>query len=342
MKFVKLILPLLFLNIVVFSQQKPQYTQYILNNYILNPALSGIENYTDVKISHRQQWVGLQDAPVTTYLTIQGPIGKQDYKTNATTLFQIPGENPRGKDYWQEYGASAPHHGIGLQIINDQTGAFNNFSAFATYAYHMAVSKKTNLSAGIGLGVSKLSLDPSKLNFGPIQPVDPAVYGNSNLGVAKMDVNAGLWLYSANYFVGVAGNQLIPHQLDYSGDLLTVTHGKLVPHIFATAGYRLLLSEDINFIPSVMVKSVGNIPIQMDINGKAQYRDLCWLGASYRSKYGFAAMAGVNILQTITLSYSYDYSTTIINTVSSGTHEIVLGFILGNKYNDDTCPKHVW
>ena len=35
------------LSFTAFSQAKPFYTQYILNNYILNPALSGIENYTD-------------------------------------------------------------------------------------------------------------------------------------------------------------------------------------------------------------------------------------------------------------------------------------------------------
>src|SRR5438477_12795171 len=60
-----------------FAQQRPHYTQYILNNYILNPAISGIENYTDVKISARDQWIGLNGAPRTAYLTIQGPIGKK-------------------------------------------------------------------------------------------------------------------------------------------------------------------------------------------------------------------------------------------------------------------------
>ena len=50
-------------GMALHAQQRPQYTQYILNNYILNPALSGIENYTDVKISGRDQWVGLGGAP---------------------------------------------------------------------------------------------------------------------------------------------------------------------------------------------------------------------------------------------------------------------------------------
>jgi hypothetical protein len=51
------------------AQQKPHYTQYVLNQYIINPAISGIENYTDVKISARDQWVGLAGAPKTSYLT---------------------------------------------------------------------------------------------------------------------------------------------------------------------------------------------------------------------------------------------------------------------------------
>src|SRR6185295_3501783 len=91
----------------VIAQQRPHYTQYILNNYILNPALSGIENYIDVKTSYRDQWVGLNGAPKTFYLTIHGPIGKKDYKTSSTS-YQIPGENPRGNSYWETYTASEP------------------------------------------------------------------------------------------------------------------------------------------------------------------------------------------------------------------------------------------
>ena len=64
-------------SVAAVAQQRPHYTQYILNNYILNPAISGIENYTDVKISARDQWIGLNGAPRTAYLTIQGPIGKK-------------------------------------------------------------------------------------------------------------------------------------------------------------------------------------------------------------------------------------------------------------------------
>ena len=67
------------LTVVANAQQRPYYTQYIMNNYIINPAVAGIENYWDVKASHRMQWVGVQDAPVTTYITMHGPLKKNDF-----------------------------------------------------------------------------------------------------------------------------------------------------------------------------------------------------------------------------------------------------------------------
>ena len=78
------VLLLLIVSRPVFAQQQPHYTQYVINNYILNPAVSGIENYTDVKIGHRHQWTGINDAPVTTYLTVHTPIGTQDDRITAT------------------------------------------------------------------------------------------------------------------------------------------------------------------------------------------------------------------------------------------------------------------
>src|SRR5205809_3706579 len=89
-------------NILV-AQQRPYYTQYILNNYIINPAIAGIENYWDVKVSHRHQWVGLDGAPVTTYFTIQGPLNRNDLGRSDPTSVHAEGENPRGKMFMEDY-----------------------------------------------------------------------------------------------------------------------------------------------------------------------------------------------------------------------------------------------
>lgn len=320
-----------------FGQQRPHYTQYILNNYVLNPALSGIENYTDVKISGRDQWVGLQGAPRTVYLTAHTPLGKKDYKASATS-YQVPGENPRGTSYWENYTASEAHHGVGLAVISDQTGAYTRFNADISYAYHLGLSPKTNLAAGFSAGIARVGRNGSKDFF--VDPNDPARGNAGEMYRIRPDLNVGLWLYSSDYFVGLSGQQIIPQKIAFVNDSLGF---KIIPHLFATAGYRMLVNEDVNATPSVMFKYVSGSPTnpQFDFNLKVQYQDLFWLGGSYRLQNGYAAMAGLNVGNTFNVGYAYDFTTTSLNTVSRGTHEIVIGFLIGNRYGD-TCPRNVW
>ncbi|MCW3086858.1 MAG: putative rane protein [Sediminibacterium sp.] len=325
---------------VVSAQQRPYYTQYIMNNYIINPAVAGIENYWDVKASHRVQWVGLQDAPVTTYLTIHGPLKKSDYDRESATSFHASGENPRGAAYWRDYVSAEPHHGVGFTILNDKTGPLNRFAAYGTYSYHLGISPKASLAAGISVGMTNMSLDASKLNFGNTT-VDPAVAGSGVINRLKPDISAGLWLYAKDYFIGLAAQQIIPQQIAFSDNSVYLTGGKLLPHLFLSAGYRMQLSDDISFLPSALVRYISPLPVGFDINGKFQYQDLLWAGASYRYKDGFAALVGINVNHNINIGYSYDIQTSNLNTVSRGTHEILIGFLLGNKFGD-WCPRNLW
>ena len=77
---------------------------------------------------------------------------------------------------------------------------------------------------------------------------------------------------------------------------------------------------------------------QPEANVKLQYRDLLWVGGSYRYQDGYAAMVGLNISNTFNMGYAYDFTTTNLNTVSRGTHELMIGFLLGNKYSEQ-CPR---
>ncbi len=343
MKKTILLIPVWLVSVAAIAQQRPHYTQYILNNYILNPALSGIENYVDLKISTRDQWVGLTGAPRTSYFSIQGPIGKKDYRTSSTS-FQIPGENPRGRYYWENYTAAEPHHGIGLTMVNDRTGSFNRFTINATYAYHLGLSPTMNLSAGFSGGITNISIDRTKHDFSGTGDIyDPATGTsiNKELNKIRPDLGFGMWLYTKNYFIGLSAQQIIPQKLSFVDDAAILTKGRLVPHMFLSGGYRFLLTDDINAIPSVMLKYVQNSSkndFQPELNLKFQYQDLFWLGGSYRYEDGYAAMGGLNIGNTFNVGYAYDFTTTALNTVSKGTHEILVGFLLGNKYSEK-CPR---
>ena len=321
------------------GQQLPHYTQYILNNFILNPAVAGIENYTDVKLSHRHQWVGIDGAPVTTYFTIHGPLKKGDYQRETSTGFKTSGENPRGKAYWQEYTKADPHAGIGFTVLNDRTGPLNRFAAYGTFSYHLGISAQTSISAGISAGIKNTTLNAGKLSFDV--PLDPAVVGSGNLNSISPDISAGIWMYSADYFAGLSFQNVIPSRLKFSGDSVKLVGGRYVPHTFLSAGYRFLITDDISFLPSALLKYITSAPVGFDVNAKVQYHDFIWLGGSYRYQDSYAVMAGLNISNTLNIGYSYDITTSRLNTVSRGSHEIVVGFLLGNRYGD-WCPRNLW
>jgi hypothetical protein len=61
-----------------------------------------------------------------------------------------------------------------------------------------------------------------------------------------------------------------------------------------------------------------------------------WLGANFRKDDGFAAMAGFHLNQKVQVSYSYDLNKGkyLLSTMNRGTHELVLGFIMGNRHAD--------
>src|SRR5436190_2596646 len=239
-------------SIIALAQAKPFYTQYILNNYILNPAVTGIENYTDIKLSNRNQWTGINGAPVTTYFSIHAPIGKTDLRTSATS-FGVPGEDPRGKRLWEEYTPPDPHHGIGFTAMNDKAGYINRWSINATYAYHKPLSVKTTLSAGFSAGFTSVNLDRSKIEWANLDPNDPAI-GISTGELKKLmpEIGAGLWLYSAQYFLGVSVLNIIPGKAKF------VTNDKygtsFTPNYFMTAGYRFAMTDQISVLPSAMIQ----------------------------------------------------------------------------------------
>jgi type IX secretion system PorP/SprF family membrane protein len=322
------------------AQQSPHYTQYVMNQYIINPAITGIENYTDIKFSHRHQWMGFEGAPVTSYFTAHKSFGWSNAKSSATSYDVDGGGNSRGKNYWDEYTAADPHHGIGVQIINDRTGPLSNVKASLTYAYHIGLTEKTSISAGFGLGINQLSLDTRKLDYVHTM-VDPGVYASGELRRIRPDISAGLYLYSSRLFFGVSAQQIAPQRIEYADSTVKLRSNNVLPHMFMTAGYRILVGDDFNFIPSVMVKYFSATGTQLEVNGKLQYRDLGWIGLSYRSSDALAGMIGFNLSNKVNFGYSYDYTTSILNQFSRGSHEFLLGFVLAKGF-DDSCPRNIW
>ena len=318
----------------MLAQQKPQYTQYIFNNLLLNPAVSGIENYTDVKTGYRSQWTGLQGAPVTSFITINAPLGS-DYIDGDATAFPEDGINPSSRLFTKQYMAAPSHHGIGMTLVSDKAGPFSTVTIDATYAYHIGITDRINLAAGVSAGASNINLNTAMITLQTA--LDPAIANGVN-SQWKPDLGLGVWMYSSNYYIGASVMQLLPSTLYFSTNK-SYNQSKTVPQYFITGGTKVFLTDDVTLLPSLLIKVIKPEPVTFDINAKLSFRDKFWIGGSYRRDDSFGTLMGINISSLINVGYSYDITTSALRTVSSGTHEIFISLLLNNKYKV-TCPQN--
>lgn len=320
------------------SQQLPQYTQYVLNNYLLNPAVSGIENYVDVKVGHRQQWSGLEGAPVTSFFTANLPLGRRFLQGDAASMSAGSYSNPMSRSFTLNYRAAEPHHGVGISIMKDKAAQISQTNINLSYAYHLGISYKLNLAVGVAAGINSNSLNVQDITLGS-SAIDPAIASN-NVRQVKPDLSIGLWAYTSGYYLGASVKQLLKQ--DYNKNSTSISsQGESVPHYYLTGGLKLFLSESITLIPSVLLNKITAAPISFDANTKFAFRDRFWVGAGYRHKDSYSALVGFNISSLLSVGYAYDRTVSELNSVTNGTHEVVLGLFLNNKYKV-TCPMRTF
>ena len=288
------------------AQQESQYSMYMFNQLLINPGVTGTEDYMDTKIGFRAQWVGVDDAPRNFFATYHTPIRKN---------------KPEFDDV-----KPLPWHGLGGFATGEGTGPLTKYKMYGSYAFHLPISNKLVFSMGTFLGFQNYNIDKSKLRFSDNQ-TDNVTSGN--LSTISPDGSIGGWLYSRHLYVGFSILQVFDNKIKFND--VTTSNSRLNRHYFFTAGYKIKLDEKWALVPSFLVKGLSPAPIQFDLNTKLRYRDKMWFGMSYRNKDAFVTLLGMTIDRRIDIGYSYDYSISELNKHNSGSHEILVGFHIPNK-----------
>lgn len=274
----------------VNAQQIPQYSQYVFNNFMINPAVAGSKECLDVKLGYRTQWIGFEDAPQTMFISLN----KRVYSKN-------------------QFFSKSTYEGIGGYAIKDQVGPIGKIGGHVAYSFHIALNTNLRLSMGVSLGALQHSINANLLK--PVNLPDPAVSSKSSL---VPDANAGIWLYHDDFFTGIAIQQLIPFKIGGSNNTLE-------KHYLLSGGYKMRFSSTISLIPSAHIKIAANAPIQLDANLKADWKQLLWIAATYRKVDGMVGIIGIKANHLLHIAYAFDFNTSKIQTYSSNGHEIILG-----------------
>ncbi len=272
------------------AQQLQHYSQYMFNDYVFNPAISGIHKYFQAKSNNRYQWAGIVDAPRTYILSVYGPHATHDM-------------------------------GYGGYIFSDVTGPTSRMGVYLSYGYNILIQNDIRLSMGLAGGILQYKIDGSKIILYD-EMDDPAMTKSVHSDYLS-DANFGLYLYSPDYFVGFSACQLFNNKVKFK-NLQLNEQNRLKTHFFLTAGYRYNIDKDFDIEPSIMLKAMAPTPLQLDINAKVIYQKLVWLGVSYRTHDAVAILVGYNYQDKFYFGYSYDITTSTIKNYSTGTHEIMI------------------
>lgn len=298
MKYLKSTLILLLVTSSAGAQQLPLQSQYLWNDFIINPAIAGTKDCAVVMASYRRQWTGLKDAPNT-----------------------VTGSG---------HGAVTGKIGLGAAFISDHTGPSSNTSLQLAYSYKINLNEKNKLSFGLAPMIMQYQMDKGALTTDV--PNDAAIERLSNK-VLTADLNLGLYFYGEKYFAGASVPQVFESKIR-SGD--TYASQALVRHYYVNGGYKFKLNEQFVLEPSFLYKHAETLPMELDVNVKAMYKELAWLGISYRTDMSVAGMLGITS-HDFSFGYCYDYTLSDLRKYSSGSHELFLIFNMKCKQKESTA-----
>jgi type IX secretion system PorP/SprF family membrane protein len=271
------------------AQQLQQYTQYMLNDLAINPAVAGKDNFADMRSNNRYQWVGMTDAPRTYMLTLHSPLKNR-------------------------------HMGLGTHIYTDIVGPTRRLGISLAYAYHIKITEKTRVSLGLNAGIQQWGIDGHKLYLHDA--------GDDNLLTQYQtrivpDFGAGIYVHNEKWYLGFSAPQLYqsPIKLYPDGD----HKGTLVSHFLLNGAYKFDINDDFKVEPSFLAKYANPAPIKVDVGARVIYQEQVWLGVGYRHNDALTALVGFMYKNYLMIGYSYDFTTTNLKNYSSGTHELMLG-----------------
>ncbi|MDT0554368.1 PorP/SprF family type IX secretion system membrane protein [Patiriisocius hiemis] len=294
------------------AQQDPQYTQYMYNTQVVNPAYAGSRDALSFGALYRTQWVGFEGAPKTGTFTVNSPIGALE------------------------------NMGLGLSIVRDEIGPAIESNVNIDYSYTINTSDTGQLSFGLKAGLDLLDVDFNKLNLNPNTP-DPGFENNVDNRL-QPQIGAGVYYNTEKFYLGLSvPNFLTTKHFDESTLADGNFDGEVSPaerlHYFLIAGYVFDISDNLKFKPATLVKAVSGSPLQWDVSANFLINEKFTLGAAYRWSAAMSALVGFQASEGIFIGFGYDYQTTDIEQYSDGSYEIMLRFDIFKKPERVLTPR---
>ena len=301
------------------AQQLPIYSQYMLNEFLINPSVAGVDGRTTINLTGRKQWIGFTNPPETYSVSFQTRILKRGFLIRSGSVKK----STKGRV------------GLGASIISDKSGAVHRTGAQITYAYHIFI-ENSQLSFGFTGSIYQLRIDNDEAVLrdqnDPLQQYigRSAVIPDAGLGVNYM---------TQDFHVGLSVTQLLQSKIKI-GDI-SINNSKdfrFVRQYYLTADYKRAMNNSSNWEiePSVIIRGNELFIFQSDLTMKFYYKREYWAGISFRTSGDLVLLLGLRV-NNVYFGYSFDYGFNGISRLTYGSHEVTLAIKLG-----DSARRYRW
>lgn len=277
------------------------------------------------------QWVGLSNAPSTSYIYLSTPASKFRSAFMNRTFGKVRRNSKSVRP--PKMRISNVVHGFGGQLLADQFGAFRRLKFAGSYAVHIPINRTYKFSFGTSAGLSSntfLSDKAQVLSALTGTGVNDAVY-NSQVNTGSqfvMDLDAGLYFYGNGFYAGIAAMNITRDMVRF-GNLNT--NFSPVVHWYGSVGYQFVVNNRLDFTPGLLIKYVKGAPVSAEANFLFDFNDVFWFGGTYRHLDAVGILAGTTINEKFRIGYSFDLSISRLIGYNSGGHELVLSYVFGGK-----------
>jgi type IX secretion system PorP/SprF family membrane protein len=275
------------INLVVYGQQEKLLTHFMYDRFSFNPAACGLEGNVNASLIYRNQWDKVVGAPNSAVLNA-------DADLNQVAI-----------------------GGAGVTFYHDAIGFFKQNNLMLSYSYPFQIREAGMLNVGLGLGLINFGIDPDWIppTTSNDQYLTSAASGsnlNANLGV--------LWKSFKGYYLGLSTTNL-------NAPTIKAMNFTFDRHYYFMAGNRfknvLGPSKDVD---CQMIVRSDFIKVSADFNARYLHQNLFYAGLSYRTTEALCFLVGFFPIKNTTLGYSYDLTLNGLNTISRGSHEIVVRY----------------
>lgn len=305
----------LFAQQITAQEGLPVYSDYLTDNYyIIHPSMAGVANCAKIRLTARNQWFGVDDAPSLQTLSVNGRLGDSQ-------------------------------SALGGIVFNDANGYHSQVGGYLTYAHHIMFSRNeidlNMLSFGLSAGFIQYKLDETEFLSDGFDPIIAGVEQSAT----NFNIDFGFSYHLYDFYAhATVKNVLNNDGINFNEQGLS--YNNLRTYLFSAGNTFSKFGSDWSYEPSIMVMHRDATDETLfDINGKV-YKKMdfgkLWGGLSYRRSLDGAEFingSGVSSqkLQYITpfigvdynnfvFAYTYSYQANSVVFNNGGFHQLTLGF----------------